>query len=363
MDTPAALLSIGWLIRDTFRQARTSGIFWLMLGVTAICVAVCASIGVEGDVPIVAEGPDRGEFLPRSDLAAASVAIADLVGHGASWSLDVWTVPLVNHARQYSDVTRAQRHRILIPQGQVTLAFGSIPTGKMTRDRTTAVRYLEGVLAGWVAGTMGVVLTLLWTAGFLPSFLDPAAVSVLLAKPAPRWSLLIGKYLGVVVFVAFQALVFVGGTWMALGMRTAVWDPAYWVCLPLLLVNFMVFFSFSVLLAVTTRSTVACAFGSILFWLLCWGMNVGRHAALGLTEFQSFGRLSELGYWLLPKPTDVHIVLMQTLGVNDFVTQQIKVPDLAAHGAWWPELSVLASMLAGVVLLALAAYEFMKADY
>ena len=34
-----------------------------------------------------------------------------------------------------------------------------------------------------------------------------------MTKPAPRWSLVVGKYLGVVLFVALHAVLFVGGTW------------------------------------------------------------------------------------------------------------------------------------------------------
>src|SRR5207248_1034875 len=117
---------------------------------------------------------------------------------------------------------------------------------------------------------------------------DPSAVAVLLAKPAPRWSLLVGKYLGVLVFVLFQATVFVVGTWLALGVRTGVWGPfvgstplpVYLLCVPLLLVHFAIFFSFSTLLATLSRSTVTCVFGSLLFWLLCWGMNYARHKSL-----------------------------------------------------------------------------------
>ena len=62
------------------------------------------------------------------------------------------------------------------------------------------------VLLGLVADTGGILLALVWTAGFLPTFLEPGAASVLLAKPVPRWSLLAGKFLGILIFVAFQAL-------------------------------------------------------------------------------------------------------------------------------------------------------------
>ena len=43
------------LIRDTFRQAVASGIFWMMLVVTAICVVFCLSVDVSGDVALHSE--------------------------------------------------------------------------------------------------------------------------------------------------------------------------------------------------------------------------------------------------------------------------------------------------------------------
>jgi ABC-type transport system involved in multi-copper enzyme maturation permease subunit len=313
MNAPAALPAIAWLIRDTFREARASGIFWLMLGVTALCIAACLSAGITGDVPVSAEGAVRADA-----------------------------------------------------RGELTLAFGAISTGQLSRDRHHAVRFLECVLAGWVADAAGILLALMWTAGFLPSFLDPAQAAVLLAKPAPRWSLLAGKYLGVLVFVALQALLFIGGTWLALAVRTGVWDPTYFLCLPILLLHFAVFYSFSAMLAVATRSAVVSAFGAILFWLLCWAMNFGRHAARGIAELgdlRAFGTVSEVAYWVMPKPLDFHLILVELLQADNVATRVVDVEELAKQGAWSPGLSVLASLVAGAVLLGVAAYDFVKADY
>ena len=114
-----------------------------------------------------------------------------------------------------------------------------------------------------MADTLGLLLTLIWTAGFLPGFLDGRSISVLLAKPAPRWLLLAGKYVGVLAFVLFHATLFVGGTWLAIGCERAFGMPTYLYAIPLLLLHFAVFFSVSLLLAVLTRSTVVCVFGSI----------------------------------------------------------------------------------------------------
>ena len=182
-----------------------------------------------------------------------------------------------------TDPELARREGIETISGRMTLAFGAV-SFPVSRERSDAVHFLELLLAGGIAGTFGLLLTLVWTAGFVPTFLEPSAASVLLAKPIARWQLLLGKYFGVLAFVGFQVVLFVALTWLALGVRTSVWDMTYWWCIPLLLLQFAIFYSFSVLLAVVTRSTVACVFGSrpLLASGLgdqLWQRDGSRHAA------------------------------------------------------------------------------------
>jgi hypothetical protein len=135
----------------------------------------------------------------------------------------------------------------------------------------------------------------------------------------------------------------------------------------MLVLNFAVFFSFSTLLAVATRSTVACVFGSVLFWLLCWGMNFGRHVTQVLPEKHGasavLSRSTEIGYWVLPKPLDFQLMIADGLMPGHTVFRLVSTPGLSEHGAWSPLASVLASLGAAAVLLALATYEFLSADY
>ncbi len=197
--------------------------------------------------------------------------------------------------------------------------------------------------------------------------LEASTASVLPVKPVSRGNLLLGKCLGVLALVAVQDGLFVGGTWLALGLLTGIWDTNYLLYLPLLLWHFAVFFSFSAMLAVATRSTVACVFGSILFWLLCWAMNFGRHALLLSPDRQSaaanLGHTVEFGYWLLPKPLDCHLILRSTLQDNSVLSPLLDPCALAEHGAWQPVASVLASCACALVLLTLAAYDFVTAEY
>jgi ABC-type transport system involved in multi-copper enzyme maturation permease subunit len=250
--------------------------------------------------------------------------------------------------------------------GYLQLGLGSI---QISADEglSAAVRTVQAHLASWVADVAGLLLALLWTAGFLPGFLDASAAAVLLAKPAPRWVLLAGKFTGVLAFVGLQVALFVVGTWFALGIRTGVWDGAYLLCVPLLVLHFAIFFSFSAMLAVATRSSVACVFGSLLFWVLCWGMNFGRHAVHLVPELHGLSGVlattTEVGYWVLPKPLDFQLLLSDGLRPGDVVARLVSTSKLVESNAWSPIASVLASTAVGLALFAVTAYDFIMADY
>jgi hypothetical protein len=249
--------------------------------------------------------------------------------------------------------------------GSLTVLFGSVTViDGVPRD--VAVRYLQFLLAAVVADTLGVLLALVWTAGFLPTFLDASHMSVLLAKPPRRTGLFLAKFGGVLFFVAVQAILFVGGTAMALGLRTGSWNMAYWLSVPILLLHFGVFYAFSALIAVMTRSTGGCLVGSILFWLACWAMNYGRHALAGLDVPQvteAVVRAADVGYWTLPKPADFGLVLYDVLDADRFSTPWIEFRRMQERGLFHPIGSIISSLAFAAMLLAVAVYEFAHDDY
>jgi hypothetical protein len=249
--------------------------------------------------------------------------------------------------------------------GRLTLAFGLVPVTHDT-ERVDAVHYLLFVLGVGLADTLGVLVTLIWTAGFLPSFLDPGAVSVLLSKPTGRGTLFAGRVAGVVAYVALQALIFVAATAVAIGVRTGVWASGYWLCAPLLVLHFAVFYSFSALLAAMTRSTAACLVGSLLFWVLCWAMNYGRHALAAWEAGEvtaELVRTAGVGYWLLPKPADFGLILSDALDADRFFPPWVEFQRVREKGLFQPVLSAVSSAAAAAVLLGVAAYEFVHEDY
>jgi ABC-type transport system involved in multi-copper enzyme maturation permease subunit len=333
MNIPDAIRTIRWMIRDTLRQSIATKLFWVMLAVTLVSVGVCSSVSVKGDSPT--NSPlDLPAVLPPSE--AAKLGEEKLKADG-----------------------------VRVVAGEVTLLFGTVkaPVG---RNREDSVRMIELWLVAAVADTAGVLLALIWTAGFLPTFLEPQSATVLLAKPAPRWSILLGKYVGVVLFVGLFATFFIGGTWMALGLRTDIWFAAYWLAVPLLVVNFGIYYAVSSFLAVWTRSTVASAFGTLLFWLVCWLVNY-THVRLiavpmdALTPTSMF--MLDLAYWILPKPLDLGGIFYDSMQATGFSQKVPELEMIQNAGRFNPELSVLSSMGFAVGVLGLSAYEFTQTDY
>jgi ABC-type transport system involved in multi-copper enzyme maturation permease subunit len=327
MNSPAAIFAIRWLIKDTFRQALASRLFWLMLGASGLCILFCLSLSIEG-----------GESLLRP---------GDIELRGGDGQ------PLTGSNPK---------------PGYLKLAFGAFRF-PLFRDGKAEVHFLLVLLAKVVAGTFGLLLALIWTAGFLPEFLQPGAASVLLAKPVPRWSLLVGKFLGVLTFVTLQALIFFGGTWLALGLRTGIWLPGYLAGIPLMALSFAFVYGMSALLAVCTRSTVLSICGAILFWALCFGVNYSRHVAVArqyldpAADAAPFESWVEAGYWILPKPADMGMLLDQGLKANDHFSTVPAFQVVQKRGDFDPDLSLLSSLGFTVAVLGVAARRLSRAEY
>ncbi len=337
MNLPTAVLTIGWMVRDTLRQSLASRLFWAMLALSTLCILFCLSVRAK-DYPRLPTADGEVEYkLPQND-------------------------PQLK--KQKKDGTPTDQVDVL-GRDELTLGFGTFSMNTQ-RGKADSVRFLQIWLAGLVAGTAGIFLAIIWTAGFLPTFLDPNHATVLLAKPIPRWSLLLGKTLGVLAFVFLQTTFFVVGTWLALGIATGEFDPRYLLAIPVLVLHFTVFYSFSAMLAVWTRNTVVCVFGTLLFWVLCWGMNYGRHAVVvyspkGMSDGSR--AMLDIGYWTLPKPGDLNVIFDDALETEGFGAGVPEFVRAREKGQLNLGLSALASLLFAAAMFGVAAWEFRNAEY
>src|SRR5262249_45381877 len=154
---------------------------------------------------------------------------------------------------------------------------------------------------------------------------------------------------------AFQSIVFFGATWLALGIKTDVWLAGYLAGCPLLVLHFAVIYSFSVFIAVCTRSTIACILGVVLFWAVCFGINYARHAAVALPDTAPTVKLPaftstliDLGYWMMPKPADYLMLLEDAMDAQKEKATLSQLPDFARmreRGGFDPFAIVFSSLI------------------
>jgi ABC-type transport system involved in multi-copper enzyme maturation permease subunit len=249
--------------------------------------------------------------------------------------------------------------------GALGLLFGNWPVVNAP-SLNQAVRDYLFLIAFGIADVLGVLITLVATAGFMPTFLDPAAATVLVSKPISRSMLFLGRCCGIIVFVAFHVGIFVAATAMGVKLATGLAHSAFWLAWPILMLQFFAFFGFSALIAVATRSTVAAMLGGIFFWVVSWGISFGRDFLAGQhVEGTSpeLGRTVEWAYFILPKPTDFSLMMHNALGIRPEGLANLGLRTVQDQGLYSPLTAVLTALTAGVVLLGLAVYEFEHQDY
>ena len=66
------------------------------------------------------------------------------------------------------------------------------------------------------------------SAGLIPTVFEPGRIELLLSKPVARHHILLGRYLGNLLVVAFNMLYLVGGVWLIFGIKTGMWTPIFW---------------------------------------------------------------------------------------------------------------------------------------
>lgn len=310
------------IVVDSFRESLDRKIFWVIVAITLFVAAAMLSVSFE---------PDRVSFL-----------------------FGLWE-PQTNH---FNPVSALGRSRIV---GLV-------------------VYMLMSVFLGWI----GVILMIIATASVFPSMTERGAIDVLMAKPISRSRLFLYKYLAGMVFVLFQATLFVGLTFLVMGIRWRVWVPGYLLSIPLLVLLFSYVYCVSVLVGVRTRSTVAAILLSLGAWVLFAtppNLLEAFETMTNLRQEQSrvYRTVQTIG-WILPKTADIPYLAAQWAQAGTSI--DVFPPNLTNPGGemdqeQWesvrqmerrllttnPVLSIGSSLLFQTVVVLGAMWTFARKDY
>jgi ABC-type transport system involved in multi-copper enzyme maturation permease subunit len=304
------------LIADTFRESLDRRIFWVMLLISLMVAGVMACFSFE---------PDRINVF-----------------------FSTWT----------------------IESGLFTL------NGELRKD------LIASVLVEWIAdvvlGAIGIFLALIATAGFFPALMERGGIEVLLSKPLPRWQLVLGKYIGGLLFMAVQAMIFVTLTFLVAGLRWDVWLPRYFLVVPLMILMFSFLYCVSTLAAVYTRSTVAVILITMFAWTVFSGVQTGADTFEmnpELKEYRSAYNGLRVARWVVPKTSDLTLLARRWTGAaspTEFLLDASKEDQEMIHRAGraehlrmqlHPVAVIGSSLLFEAAVLGIAMWRFSRKDF
>ena len=153
------------------------------------------------------------------------------------------------------------------------------PLGPLPFDRTQLTALVQSILTSiinYIIGGVAVLAAILVTASIIPQTFEAGAIDLLLSKPVSRTVVFLTKFLGGCAFIGLIAAYFITGLWFIAGLRYGVWSHKLFLCIPILLFLFAVYYSVSALAGVLWRNAIVSAMVSILFWGLCFGVRVAK---------------------------------------------------------------------------------------
>jgi ABC-type transport system involved in multi-copper enzyme maturation permease subunit len=198
--------------------------------------------------------------------------------------------------------------------------------------------------------TISMALFVAACAGYMPAMLESGAIDIVLARPARRIKIYLGKILGglalyTAAIVAVYLLIFLG-----LGIRTGVWVTGIFLVLPLQLLSAAVLYSLLAALGVISRSSTLCLIVGLVFYFVV-------DSAIGtLIQFRQLGAFEDGGwmdriagamYWTLPN--------FGLLKANA-TASVLNIPVME----WQPFLVAFAWL---ALTLAVGSFRFQRADF
>jgi ABC-type transport system involved in multi-copper enzyme maturation permease subunit len=170
-------------------------------------------------------------------------------------------------------------------------------------DVNKLVRGVHGSLIAFLYG-FGLFLAVFASAGLIPTIFEPGRIELLLSKPVRRHHILLGRYLGNVLVIAFNMLYLVLAVWLILGIKTDIWTHQFLYGILLTIFVFAVLLTIVLLIGVLSESAVLATM--VTFGVMIVGLIVAQKTTLERLLASEWSRNVVRGlYHALPKVFDL----------------------------------------------------------
>jgi ABC-type transport system involved in multi-copper enzyme maturation permease subunit len=153
------------------------------------------------------------------------------------------------------------------------------------------------------------------------------------------------------------SLVAVGTVYLALAIRTGLWNPAPLLLIPLLTYSFAVLYSVSTLVAVLTRNATAAMLVTLVFSALLWVLSVlynrieadKKRPVEEQALSQQIHLVADIADTILPKTRDLDLISTKILMGMMTETDQKKMRENQLEVSWGKAFGVSGLYIVGLV--------------
>lgn len=217
------------------------------------------------------------------------------------------------------------------------LFFGILPLSFFQTSLAAEVIFIADTVIGSVGAAVTMLLSIIITGFFIPNMLRKGTIDMLLAKPIRRSSLLVYKWIGGMTFMFLNTLVIMAGIWLALGLQTDLWLTGLLWCIPIFTFQFAIFYAVSTLLAVLSRSPIVAILGAVLTWGLCffigWGYRIVDTIRPEKPSNQAQAEMVKLPRWVFVSADAIHFVTPRykdlDILTSRLINRDLRLPESA----------------------------------
>ena len=223
---------------------------------------------------------------------------------------------------------------------------------------------VEDTLVNGVGGGIAILVTLIFTAFFIPNLLRKGSLELILSKPVGRGELLLYKFVGGLTFMLLVSTVTIGGVWLVVSLRSGYWNPMFLLSIPMLTFSFAILYSLSTLLGVLTRNAIVCILLAALFMALLWGVGqlrwaseVAKTAARNDADYKptTLTQVVDVLHAVLPRYNDADAILSRKMA-DSIVPEAVLRTELKYLADPPAVLPTFGMSLAFITLMLLLAY-------
>jgi len=240
---------------------------------------------------------------------------------------------------------RQDRRRLGLPQWRSKLA-AYVGLEPVTRQSGTSLADESRSRRGNRRLKNAMFLAVFASAGLIPTIFEPGRIELLLSKPVERYHILLGRYLGNLLVVAFNICYLVVAVWLIFGAKTGVWTVGFLWSAALTIFVFAVLLTVVLLVSVLWESAVVATM--VTFALMIVSTILAQRKLIEKLLSSEWSRnVVRALYYALPKVFDLGRISRE-LVMGKAVDQ------------WMP---LWSSALFGAILLSAALYVFSRRNF